>query len=97
MEVESLIVLLMVGMFKLEIYTLWKLGKRLDGLERANITLKKTIMVLHKEEFREIRDSLHRIKVNMTDKEEPSVGLSWIDEEASKIAADIWFSEGRSK
>ena len=92
MEVESLIVILMVGMFKIGIYAVWKLNKRLELLEKANSTLRKTMMVLHKEEFQEIRDSLHRINVGMLEKEEEG---SWVDEDASKLAADMWLSEGR--
>jgi len=90
LDIDGLIVLLLAAQFKIGIYVFWKLCKRLDKIERDNVAIKKSIMVLHKEEFKELRDSLNRININMLQQQTDSIGNEIIDAQAAKIEDDLW-------
>jgi len=65
MDMESLIVLLVLGVIKIILYSHWRISKRMGQLENDNAALKKIVRALHKEEFDEFRNSLHRINSKM--------------------------------
>jgi len=90
-DVDSILLLFLVVQFKIGIYAFWKLSKRLDKIERKNNSIKKAIIGLHKQEFEELRDSLHRINISMVETERKSLGMEIIDEEARRLETEIWF------
>jgi hypothetical protein len=88
-----MLLLLSAAMFKLGIYVFWKINKRLEKLELKTKAIKKAIINLHKEEFRDIQDALHRININLLDHEKKAIGLDIIDEEALKIQEELWLKD----
>jgi len=90
MDVDSMLLLFSVALFKLGLYVFWKLNKRLEKLELKTKSIKRAIMNLHKEEFKELQDALHRINVNLIENEKKALGLDVIDEEAVKIEEELW-------
>ena len=90
MDVDSMLLLFLIAQFKLGVYAFWKLSKRLDSLERKNSAIKRAMIGLHKKEFEELRDSLHRINVSMVESEKKSIGMEIIDEEAIQLENEMW-------
>jgi len=95
MDTDTLIVLFLVAQFKIGIYAFWRLSKRLEKIERKSNALKRAIMTLHQEEFRELNDSIHRINLSIADKELRPLGLEVIDEEARQVEEEMWLEQGR--
>jgi len=89
-DIDALIVLFLVAQFKIGIYAFWRLSKRLDKIERKNASIKRAIIGLHKKEFEDLRDSLHRINVSVVEGIGRSPAMDIIDSEAMKIEEDMW-------
>ena len=96
MDVDSMLLLFLIAQFKLGVFAFWKLSKRLDRLEKKNSSIKRAIIGLHKKEFEEMRDALHRINVNMIENENKSIGMEMVEQEAENIANELWLKgEGK--
>ena len=89
MDVDSILLLFLVTQFKIGIYAFWKLTKRLDKIEAHNKSLQKAVMVLHKEEFRDLRDSLHKINLSLDDR---PPALELLDDGVRKIEEELWLN-----
>lgn len=93
MDVDTLIVLFLVAQFKLCVYVFWKFSRRLEKIERKSIAIKKAIMVLHKDEFEELRESIVKVNDTILDTQVRTLGLEVVDEEARKIEEDMWLDK----
>jgi len=93
MDIDALIVLLLAAQFKIGLVAFWRLSKRLTDLQRKNLALSKAVHGLHKEEFAELRDGLHRINVSMLESESRSLGMDLVENEATKINEDLWIKD----
>jgi len=92
-DVDSMLLLLSAGIFKLGLYAFWKIHKRLTLLECKTRSIKKAIISLHKEEFKELSDALHRINTTLVENNGKDPAIELVDREAVQMQQDIWIKE----